>query len=128
SLGRGGDRLKLELASGTAAADRAVANLFVAYFYEMAGWDPGIVMNEFGLPAWKDFGLPGPRTPEECIAHNWWIRDRCARYAIRLDGAAVGFAIVCEDLTALPYEVPGDVDFELLDFYVAPKARRRRVG
>jgi predicted acetyltransferase len=108
--------------------DRAVANLFVAYFYELSAWDPGIVMNDAGLPVWEAFGLPGPRTLDECARHNWWIRDRCVRYAIRAGGAAVGFAIVCEELDVLPYEIPAGTDWELVDFYVAPKARRAGVG
>jgi predicted acetyltransferase len=108
--------------------DGAVANLFVAYLYEMAVWDPGIVMNDAGLPVWSGFGLPGPRTLDGCARHNWWIRDRCVRYAIRCDGAAVGFAVICEDVTLLPYPLPEGTDWELLDFYVAPKARRGGIG
>jgi predicted acetyltransferase len=94
----------------------------------MAAWDPGILMNDAGLPVWEGFGLPGPRTLDECSRHNWWIRDRCFRYAILLDDSAVGFATVCAELRALPYAVPDGTEWEVLDFYVAPKARRSGVG
>src|SRR5262245_2514567 len=94
----------------------------------MAAWDSGIVMNEHGLPVWRDFGGPAPRTLDECAEHNWWLRDRAVRYVIRDGGAAVGLALVMEDLESLPYAVPAGTDFEVLDFFVAPKARRRGVG
>jgi len=117
----------VELSRGGEAAEQAIRNLFTAYFYEMSAWDPGILMNEYGLPVWHESeGVP--RTPEEQVEGNWWIRDRCARYAIRAGGAAVGFALVCEDPSLLPYEVPHGTDFEVLDFYVAPKVRRSGVG
>ena len=58
------------------------------------------------------------------MRHNWWIRDRCARYAIRVDGAALGFAIVAEP----PRHLDEPFDWEIVDFYVAPKARGRGVG
>jgi predicted acetyltransferase len=117
----------VELSRGGAADEQAVRNLFTAYFYEMAAWDPGILMNEYGLPVWHEFE-GAARTPEEQVTGNWWIRDRCVRYAVRCDGAAVGFALVCEELPLLPYEVPAGTEFELLDFYVAPKVRRSGVG
>jgi len=117
----------VRLSSGGAADEQAVRNLFVAYFYELAAWDPGILMNEFGLPVWHEFE-GAPRTPEEQVEGNWWVRGRCARHAIRADGAAVGFAVVCDDLSLIPYPVPEGSDFEILDFYVAPKVRREGVG
>ena len=125
--------MAVELTHGTPADDRAVGNLFIAYFYEMAAWDPGILMNEYGLPVWHEFEGDEPqaspaRTPEEQASGNWWIRDRCVRYAVRAGGAAVGFALVCEDLSLLPYPVPAESEFEILDFYVAPKVRRSGVG
>ncbi len=119
--------MDVELSRGGHADEQAVRNLFTAYFYELAAWDPGILMNEFGLPVWHEFDVV-PRTPEEQVEGNWWIRGRCARYAIRADRAAVGIAIVCEDLSLVPYPVPEGTDFEILDFYVAPKVRRQGVG
>jgi predicted acetyltransferase len=117
----------VELSRGGAADEQAIRNLFTAYFYEMAGWDPGILMNEYGLPVWHESeGVP--RTPDEQVAGNWWIREHCVRYAIRVGGAAVGFALVCDELSLLPYEVPAETDFEVLDFYVTPKVRRTGVG
>jgi predicted acetyltransferase len=123
----------VELSRGGEADEQAIRNLFTAYFYEMAAWDPGILMNEYGLPVWHEFEGDEPwasaaRTPEEQAARNWWIRDRCVRYAVRAGGAAVGFALVCEDLSLLPYPVPAESEFEILDFYVAPKVRRTGVG
>jgi predicted acetyltransferase len=119
--------MDVRLSSGTDADEHAVRNLFTPYFLEMAEWDPGIVMNEYGLPIWSVFG-PVARTPAEQVEQNWWVRDRCSRYAIRADGAAVGFVLVCEDFSVLPYPVPEGSDFELLDFYVVPKVRRQGVG
>jgi predicted acetyltransferase len=116
--------MEVTLSRGGPLDDQAVRNLFAAYFYEMAAWDPGIELNDAGLPVWTEFGLPGPRTLDECSAHNWWIRDRCLLYAIRTAGSAVGFVIVLEDRELLPE----GVDFEVLDFYVAPKARRQGIG
>jgi len=115
------------LSRGADADEQAVRNLFTAYFSELAEWDPGILMNEFGLPVWHAFdGIA--RTPEQQVEENWWVRGQCVRYAIRAERAAVGFAIVCEDLSLIPYPVPDGSDFEILDFYVAPKVRRAGVG
>src|SRR5207247_7468350 len=44
---RRGGRVTVELSRGGEADEQAVRNLFTAYFYEMAAWDPGILMNEF---------------------------------------------------------------------------------
>jgi predicted acetyltransferase len=81
-------------------------------------------MNQFGLPIWRDFDLEGARTLEECARLNWWIRGRCVRYAIRIGNAALGFAIVADP----PEHLEEPVDWEVVDFYVAPKARRTGVG
>src|SRR5213592_4445571 len=90
----------VRLSHGAEADEQAIRNLFTAYFYEMAAWDPGILMNEYGLPVWHAFDAL-VRTPEEQVAENWWVRDSCVSYAIRADGAAVGFSFVCEDLSVL---------------------------
>ncbi len=120
----GMDGMEVRLSSGTADDDVAVANLFVAYFYEQAAWDPGIEITRFGLPVWRDFGLPGPRKIADVASHNWWIRDDCTRHVLRVDDAAAGFAVVSTDAAFLP----GDVDADLVDFYVTGKFRRRGVG
>lgn len=116
--------MDVALTSGGADDEQAVRNLFVAYFYEMSAWDPGIVLNELGLPVWHELQASVPRTLDECSSHNWWIRESCVRYAIRVDGVPSGFAFVCER----PAHIEEKVDNELLDFYVAPKARGKGVG
>ena len=103
---------------------RVVRNLFVGYFNDLAQYDDNLIINEYGLPTWKPFGLPGPKTAEECATFNWWIRDKALAYAIRVDGQPAGFAIVLADKNHL---VP-EIDFELMDFYIAPKYRRQGVG
>jgi predicted acetyltransferase len=45
-------------------------------------------------------------------------------YLIRVEGNPAGFAIICTDKKHLPKEV----DYELMDFYIAPKYRRQGVG
>ena len=47
-----------------------VKNMFTGYFYAMSQYDDGLIINESGLPHWKNFGLPGPKTHEECVAMN----------------------------------------------------------
>lgn len=102
----------------------AVRNMLVAYLNELARWDPGLAMNDVGLPVWKEFGLPGPRTGPEAAQHNWWIRGDCERFVMRQGDAAVGFAIVASP----PNHLQEAFDHEIVDFYVVPKARRRGVG
>lgn len=101
-----------------------VTNMFTAYFYDMSQYDPNLIINQHGLPMWAPSGLPGPRSHEEAVTFNWWIRDRCELYIIRADGWPAGFVIVCADKGVLPE----GVDFELMDFYIAPKYRRQGVG
>ena len=110
----------------TAAPDTLpiVKNMFTAYFYDMSQYDDGLIINEHGLPHWKDFGLPGPKSHEECVAQNWWIRDRCDALIIRANGVPAGFAFVFADKS----HIPPEIDFELLDFYIVPKYRRQGVG
>lgn len=110
----------------TAAPDTLpiVKNMFTAYFYAMSQYDDGLIINASGLPHWAAFGLPGPTTHEECVAMNWWIRDRCEALIIRVDGVPAGFAFICAEKS----HIPPEIDFELLDFYIVPKYRRQGVG
>lgn len=103
---------------------RAVRHFFVAFFYDLSQYDDNLIINEAGLPAWKPFGLPGPQTFDECATVNWWIRDRCEPYLIRVDGVPAGFAMICTEKRFIPQ----GVDYELLDFYIAPRYRRQGVG
>jgi len=99
-------------------------NLFVAYFYDLSQYDPNLIINEHGLPMWAPSGGPGPRTHDECAPFNWWIRDCCLPYLVRADGKLAGFLHVCAD----PDHLDPDVDFQLLDFYIAPPFRGKGVG
>jgi predicted acetyltransferase len=101
-----------------------VRNMFLGYFYDMSQYDDNLIINGYGLPMWAHFGLPGPRTPDECVTFNWWIRDRCEHYVIREDGIPAGFVIIYADKAHLPE----GVEYELMDFYVAPRYRRQSVG
>jgi predicted acetyltransferase len=116
--------MRVNLTSGSADDEQIVANMFTAFFYDLSQYDDNLVINRYGLPTWAPSGLPGPRTHEACAQHNWWIRDRCMRYAIRADGDPAGFLNICADKGHLS---PG-VNYELLDFYIAPKYRRRGIG
>jgi predicted acetyltransferase len=107
-----------------AAGLRIVRNMFTAFFFDLSQYDDNLVINAHGLPTWKPSGLPGPRTHAECADQNWWIRGSAEAYVIRVDGNPAGFVHV---LRARRHLVEG-VDQELLDFYVAPKYRRRGVG
>jgi predicted acetyltransferase len=93
--------------------------LFAGYFIEMAAWDPGLVINEHGVPTWAAFGLPGPRSLDECARHNWWVRDQAHVHLVRRDGSPIGFAITATD----PAIVPTGFEGEIMDFYITPKAR-----
>ena len=116
--------LPVELRPATRDTLPVVRNLFVAFFYDLSAYDPNLVINEYGLPTWAPSGLPGPRTLDECAAFNWWIRDRCSPYLILAGDQIAGFLHVCADREHLP----PDVDFELMDFYIAPPFRRQGVG
>jgi hypothetical protein len=113
--------LTVRISVGTELDELAVRNMLVAYLNELAAWDPGLVMNDVGLPVWEDFGLPGPRTGPEAAQHNWWIRDDCERLVIREGDSAVGFAIIASP----PHHIEEPFDHEVVDYYVAPKARGR---
>jgi predicted acetyltransferase len=101
-----------------------VKNMFTAYFFDLSQYDPNLVINEYGLPTWLPFGLPGPKTLPECAEFNWWIRDECELYLIQVDGNPAGFTII---LTNIDHLAEG-VEVEILDFYIAPKYRRQGVG
>ena len=101
-----------------------VKNFFVAFFYDLSQYDDKLIINDFGLPMWEPSGLPGPQTLAECAPFNWWVRDSCFSYIIRADGKPAGFLNILANKTQLAPEV----DFELLDFYIAPKYRRQKIG
>ncbi len=103
---------------------QVVKNMFPAYFFDLSQYDPNLIINDYGLPMWAPFGLPGPSTLGDCADFNWWIRDECELYVIRAEGKPAGFTII---LTNKEHLTP-DVDVELLDFYVIPKYRRQGVG
>jgi len=99
-------------------------NLFTVYFSELSQWDEFVALNEHGLPVWTAFGMTQPRSHDQCADYNWWIRDACAQYLILADNQPAGFVII----NAGPGELPTGVDYELLDFFVAHKYRRRGAG
>ena len=99
-------------------------NMFTVYFSELSAWDDLVDFNEHGLPVWTAFDLPQPRSHDECADYNWWIRDFCELLLIEADGRPAGFVII----NVGPQHLPPDVDFEMLDFFVAHKHRRRGVG
>ncbi len=101
-----------------------IKHFFLGYFYDLSQYDDQLIVNEAGLPMWKPFGLPGPQTTDEFITFNWWIRDTCFPYLMRVEGNPAGFVIICSNKKHLPKEV----DYELMDFYIAPKYRRQGVG
>lgn len=101
-----------------------VRTLFSYYFQDMAQYDDGIVINAFGLPVWAGFDGEQPKTHEEMIAFNWWIRDSCHSFLIRTDGVPAGFAFVNPG----PAFVAPDIDFDVQDFFVLAKFRGQGVG
>jgi predicted acetyltransferase len=106
-----------------------VRNMFTAYFYDMSQYDDGLAINCYGLPTWIASGLPGPRTQEECAAHNWWIRGAAWPHVIRADGNPAGFTIILpHERHGGPTYLPPEIDYEVLDFWIAPKYRRQGVG
>jgi predicted acetyltransferase len=101
-----------------------VRHFFLSYFYDMSQYDDNLIINDAGLPMWEPFGLPGPQTPDECIKFNWWIRDLCQHYIIRVDERPAGFVIIC----AAKEHLPEGVEYELMDFYITPKYQRNGIG
>jgi len=96
----------------------------VAYLYDTAPYGDECVINEHGLPLCGTFDLPNPRTHDECVGYNWWIRDQCERYIVHADAIPAGFAIILADATYLPPAV----DYEVMDFFITPKYRAQGVG
>lgn len=101
-----------------------IRHFFVAYFYDLSAYDDQIVINTYGLPVWQPFGLPGPHTVDECARYNWWDRDDHLAYLIRVEGGPAGFFFICADARHLAT----GIDYELTDFYIAPKYRRQGIG
>ena len=90
----------------------------------MSEYDDGIVVNAYGLPVWAGFEGTQPRSHEESVAYNWWIRDSCIPFLIRADGTPAGFVFVNRG----PYFLPEGVDYDIQDFFVAAIFRRMGVG
>jgi diamine N-acetyltransferase len=99
-------------------------NLFVAYFNELAAYDPGLLINAYGLPVWKDFTGPTPTNAAECVRFNWWIRDACELHLFRVAGIPAGFAVSLHE----PARLPAGIDHEVVDFYILPKFRGHGYG
>ncbi len=116
--------MRVTLAEVTQESRHVLRNMFSVYFCELSQWDDLVALNEHGLPVWTDFGVPQPRTHDECVSYNWWIRDRCHQYLILADNQPAGFVIVNPG----PEHLPAGVDYDLLDFFVAHKYRRQGVG
>jgi len=116
--------MNITLAAVTPETRHVLRNMFTVYFSELSAWDPLLDFNEHGLPVWMAFGLPPPRTHDECADYNWWIRDSCELLLIEADTRPAGFVIINPG----PHHLPPNVDFDLLDFFVAHKYRRRGVG
>lgn len=118
------DRPVVTVESVGAANRGAFDNLFVFYFNELAGFDPGLSINAYGLPVWKDFTGPTPTTVTECVGFNWWIRGECDLHLFRIHGAPAGFAVTLHQAARLPQGIA----HEVVDFYILPKFRGRRFG
>ncbi len=116
--------MQVTLVPVTKETRHILRNMFTVYFSELSAWDDLVDFNEHGLPVWTAFGLPQPRTHEECADYNWWIRDSCKLLLILADSHPAGFVVI----NAGPQHLPPDVDFDLLDFFVAHKYRRRGIG
>jgi predicted acetyltransferase len=118
------DFMTVELIAVTDQTRHILRNLFTVYFSELSQWDELVDLNEHGLPVWTAFGVPQPRTHDECADYNWWVRDDCKQYLIQVEGQPAGFVII----NAGPADLPKDVEYDLLDFFIAHKYRRRGVG
>lgn len=116
--------MEVSLVRTTPETESVVRFFFVAFFLDLSQYDENIILNAHGLPTWAPSGLPGPSTVEDCATFNWWVRGEAERYLILVDGTPGGFLIISTGGD----HIPAGVDYELLDFYIAPKYRRRGVG
>lgn len=112
------DRVKSE------EEQRVVWHFFLAFFYDLSRYDPSIMIVESGLPHYEPSGNPRPRTFDEFVQTNRWVRGDCIQYIIRADGQPAGYATVCSGCE----HIPPEIDYELLDFYIVPKYRGQGVG
>ncbi len=113
------------LSLADASSLTVVHHFFLNFFVDLSQYDPKMDINRYGLPVWGGFaGAEEVKTPEECVRFNWWIRDKGDLLLIEVEGKPAGYAIVFGREAPLP----DGVDWELLDFYIAPKYRRRGVG
>ncbi|MEX1021349.1 MAG: GNAT family N-acetyltransferase [Litorilinea sp.] len=128
--------MNITLSQGTPQDRQIVENLMVAFFMDLARYDDQMLINAYGLPMFvppeetsieSDTAAPvdAARTWEQCRRANWWVRDRCTLYVIRVAGVPAGYAAVLADPVYLP---DAGVDFELVDFYIVPKYRGQGVG
>lgn len=101
-----------------------VENMFTAFFLDLSQYDDKMFINAHGLPVW---GEPNdtPRTHEQAARANWWVRDTGEHYIVRVDGNPAGFVIILDRSSNVLAE---GVDYELMDFYIAPKYRRGGIG
>ena len=116
--------MQVEVTEATGEDRQIVRNMFLFYFHDLAQWDEGLAINAYGLPVWKAFGDPTPRTPEEAVTYNWWIRDECRLFLICVDDYPAGFAII----NAQAKNLPPNIDVDMLDFFIASKYRRKGIG
>lgn len=117
--------LTVTLRIADATSKHIVEHFFLNFFVELSQYDPKMEINAHGLPVYGGFdGAEEVKTPEECVRFNWWIRDRGEWIIIEVAGKPAGFAIVFDRQAPLP----DGVDLELMDFYIAPKYRRKGVG
>jgi len=115
---------QITLAPLTEESRHILRNMFTVYFCELSAWDDLVDLNAHGLPVWTDFGVAQPRTHEECADYNWWIRDSCECLLILANSRPAGFVII----NTAPQYLSDGVDFEILDFFIAHKYRRRGIG
>ena len=101
-----------------------VWHFFLAFFYDLSRYDPDIAIVESGLPHYEPSGNPRPRTFDEFIESNFWVRGDSFQYIIRADEQPAGYAVVCSGNA----HIPPEIDFELLDFYIVPKYRGQGIG
>ena len=120
--------MKITLERATDATRPIIHHFFLQFFYALAEFDPYIYINDFGLPIYQPDGPPapgsGPRTFDEAVQMNFWMRDQCEQYIIRADGRPAGYVMVAAGMAHLPE----GAQYEILDFYIAPPYRRKGAG